>query len=195
MDNRKGDRHRNRSYRTRIFATGADKRRKAKEETRKAEEEAAKSRKISDFLTVQPRQAAPQRTSDTDDRSGTDANPPGPQVDDNDNTDANPKPSQAETDDTDANPPEADTEAAEGPPGIIPSGMREYWMIKWQLFNTAMKSSCHSTQCSSLGMTGQFNESAPVASSVDRTTMGKLCPGTGCASHLPKVVFSAFNVG
>lgn len=125
MDNRKGDRHRNRA---RIHASGADKKRKAW----MAEEEAAKSRKISEFLTVQPRQV-PQT-----DGNGTDANPPGPEVN-NDNTDTDPKSSQAQKDDTDAdaNPPEAD--APESPPGgndiglwpaIIPSGMREFWVIK-----------------------------------------------------------------
>ena len=55
MDNREGDRHR---HRTRIWESGASKRRKVKEATMKLAEELAKIRKLDQFFTVQPRQVS-----------------------------------------------------------------------------------------------------------------------------------------
>lgn len=55
MDNREGDRHR---HRTRIWESGASKRRKAKEATMKSAEEMAKIRKLDQFFTVQSRQVS-----------------------------------------------------------------------------------------------------------------------------------------
>ncbi|CAM1299647.1 Uncharacterised protein r2_g958 [Pycnogonum litorale] len=55
MDNHEGDRHR---HRTRIWESGASKRRKAKEATMKSAEEVAKIRKLDQFFTVQPRQVS-----------------------------------------------------------------------------------------------------------------------------------------
>ena len=109
MDNRKGDRHKNR---TRVYVRGGSKRRKANETRRIAEEDAAKSRKINEFLTVQPTQGRG-RMSDTYDGNGTDK-PVEPEVDDDsDNTEyANSIPFQAQTDDLD---PDADETDDTGP--------------------------------------------------------------------------------
>jgi len=51
MDNRERDRHKNR---VRVYPTGAEKKRRSKEEARRAVEDVKKSRKISDFVIVQP---------------------------------------------------------------------------------------------------------------------------------------------
>jgi len=59
MSNREGDRHRNR---VRTYATGAEKKRKAKEETRQVDSDIRKSRKISDYAIFQKLQGDPSQT-------------------------------------------------------------------------------------------------------------------------------------
>lgn len=59
MNKRVGDRHRNR---VRTYLTGAEKKRKAKEESRQADAEIRKSRKISDYVICQKLQDDPPQT-------------------------------------------------------------------------------------------------------------------------------------
>ena len=134
MQRSKEDRHKNR---VRTYPTGAEKKRIAKEEARKAEEDVRKSRKISEFVIVEKRQDQPQtpeRGTSCSTEGIEDAEEATSAV--SDDVDLVTE-DQVETEDvnaSDSGSPEDDAED-EGPPGgndiglwpaIIPEQMREY---------------------------------------------------------------------